>query len=250
MSYDVFISHASEDKQTVAMPLSDYLAEHQLSVWLDANERTLGDSLRSAIDRGLREAKFGVVILSPAFIAKVWPRRELGALFALERGIDAKVILPVRHNLDREELLDFSPMLADRFSISTSEGIDAIGNAVIQATLSRTHAHALQTPVTRQRREDIVSGLHQRLFLAAGDEDIRRIMFELEVHIERYPQDVEARILLDTASRAYRYRVTSPHDQSSGKRATRGLHSAVWTLLALLALLGLGIYLLIRWLWP
>jgi len=53
MEYDVFISHASEDKEAVARPLARHLQELGLRVWIDECELTLGDSLRRKIDAGL-----------------------------------------------------------------------------------------------------------------------------------------------------------------------------------------------------
>src|SRR5215470_2670445 len=92
--YDVFLSHASEDKTDVALPIAQRLKDHGLTVWIDAFELTLGDSLRRSIERGLSRSSFGVVILSPAFFAKEWPARELDALLAYEDS-GRKVILPV-----------------------------------------------------------------------------------------------------------------------------------------------------------
>lgn len=53
MDYDLFISHASEDKDHVARPLAKHLQDLGLRVWLDEFELTLGDSLRRKIDHGL-----------------------------------------------------------------------------------------------------------------------------------------------------------------------------------------------------
>jgi TIR domain len=76
-SYDVFVSHASEDKNKVARPLAACLESLGLRVWFDECQLALGDSLRRNIDRGLSESRFGVVILSPAFFAKEWPSRPV-----------------------------------------------------------------------------------------------------------------------------------------------------------------------------
>ena len=86
MIYDIFISHASEDKEDVARPLAAHLQQLELSVWIDEFELTLGDSLRRSIGKGLSLSKFGVVILSPAFFSKEWPNKELDSLVAREDG--------------------------------------------------------------------------------------------------------------------------------------------------------------------
>ena len=66
--WDVFISHASEDKAAVARPLADILAASGVTVWLDEAELILGDSLREKIDAGLNQSQFGVVIPQSQFL--------------------------------------------------------------------------------------------------------------------------------------------------------------------------------------
>lgn len=82
MKYDVFISHASEDKEEVAQPLAEQLKQVGLEVWLDEFELKLGDSIRRKIENGLAESRFGIVILSPDYFRKEWPQKELDALIA------------------------------------------------------------------------------------------------------------------------------------------------------------------------
>src|SRR5262249_6698632 len=65
--WDVFISHAGEDKETVARPLARLLEKAGVTVWLDEGELTLGDSLRARIDRGITASAYAIVVLSPAF---------------------------------------------------------------------------------------------------------------------------------------------------------------------------------------
>lgn len=62
--YDVFISHASEDKDAIARPLATMLERLSVRVWYDEFSLKLGDSLTSAIDKGLQESRYGLVILS------------------------------------------------------------------------------------------------------------------------------------------------------------------------------------------
>lgn len=55
--YDVFISHASEDKEALVRPLANALKAEGLVVWYDEIELRLGDSLRRKIDRGLAKSR-------------------------------------------------------------------------------------------------------------------------------------------------------------------------------------------------
>ena len=84
--YDVFISHASEDKDAFVRPLAHALQEAGLKVWYDEFALKLGDSLREAIDRGLGASQYGLVVLSHRFFSKDWPQRELNGLFAMMKA--------------------------------------------------------------------------------------------------------------------------------------------------------------------
>lgn len=118
-TYDVFISHASEDKDAVVRPLAQALQEAGLTVWLDELELRIGDSLRRRIDQGLVNSRFAVVVLSQEFFRKGWPQYELDGL--VTKGIDGdQVILPIWHNITRAEVLAQSPSLADKLARSTA----------------------------------------------------------------------------------------------------------------------------------
>jgi len=126
---DVFISHASEDKVSVARPLYRLLKFRGYSVWFDESELKLGDSLHEKIAEGLSTCRFGVVIISPSFLSKKWPKRELDGLFAKE-DIGDKVILPVWHDVEKMDVVTFSPILAGRFAVKSSDGIDKVAESI------------------------------------------------------------------------------------------------------------------------
>jgi hypothetical protein len=100
-------------------------------VWLDENELKLGDRLREQIDRGLSRSRYGIVILSKAFFSKDWPQWELNSLIAREAN-DQKVVLPIWHGVDQEFVARYSPLLADRFAVSTSMGLEQVALKVAQ----------------------------------------------------------------------------------------------------------------------
>jgi hypothetical protein len=130
--FDVFISHASEDKEAVARPLRDGLAARGITVWFDEAELTLGDSLRSKIDDGLLRSRYGIVVLSPDFFRKEWPQRELDGLVARETTTGEKAILPVWHNLDVHAVARYSPSLAGRLAANSRHGIANIVKQVLR----------------------------------------------------------------------------------------------------------------------
>lgn len=119
--YDVFISHAFEDKETFVDDFVASLEKEKISVWYDSNNILWGDSLRESIDKGLQKSKFGIVVLSPDYIkeGKYWTKQELNALFQLET-INGKTILPIWHNLTKKDVLEYSPIIADRNAMNTT----------------------------------------------------------------------------------------------------------------------------------
>lgn len=118
-SHDVFISHASEDKDEVVRPLAEALRAGGLDVWYDEFTLKIGDSLRRKIDEGLRNSRFGVVVLSQAFFGKGWPEYELDGL--VSRSVSGEqVLLPIWHNVSKREVMQYSSTLADKLARNTS----------------------------------------------------------------------------------------------------------------------------------
>jgi hypothetical protein len=143
VSYDAFLSHASEDKAAIATPLYKALTRARVSVWYDQSVLTLGDSLRRRIDEGLSRCRFGIVILSPKFFSKDWPQRELDGLVARENASGQKAILPVWHKITKSQVANYSPTLADRLAGNSKEGIP---------TLVRKIKEAIARPTKRNSR--------------------------------------------------------------------------------------------------
>lgn len=117
--FDFFISHASEDKKDFVAGLAAELTALGAEVFYDEATLKVGDSLRRSIDAGLRNSRFGVVVLSTAFFKKEWPARELDGLTALE--VDGRSrILPIWHKVSKDEVAAYSPTLADKVALNTS----------------------------------------------------------------------------------------------------------------------------------
>lgn len=137
--YDVFISHASEDKDAIVRPLAEALAKGGLKVWYDEFELKIGDSLRRKIDKGLAHSRFGIVVLSQAFFKKGWTNYELDGL--VTRSISGEqILLPIWHNISKNEVIEYSPSLADKVARSTSNyTVEEIANEIIDVI----HNHEL-----------------------------------------------------------------------------------------------------------
>jgi hypothetical protein len=129
--FDVFLSHASEDKDAIARPLYDALRAEGITVWFDEAVLKMGDSLSGKIDEGLARCPHGIVIISPSFLAKHWTQKELSGLVAREMIGGKKVILPIWHDIGAETLVQFSPTLADKVAGRAADGIPALVKMIL-----------------------------------------------------------------------------------------------------------------------
>lgn len=178
--WDVFISHASEDKDAIARPLADALRAKGLRVWYDEFSLEVGDSLRQSIDRGLAKSRFGVVILSAHFFAKHWPQTELNGLAT--REVDGeKVILPVWHNITFEEVRRHSPTLADRIAVDAKQGL---GNVITQLMKVVSHTSNKPSKETSRRGMSLKAIIQHRPLPVPGGPADDEELHELSVGIE------------------------------------------------------------------
>lgn len=131
-TWDVFISHATEDKETVARPLRDALTKLGVTVWLDETQMRLGHSLRRKIDDGIRSSRFGVVILSDSFFRKGWTNHELDGLVT-RTVAGQQSLLPIWHDLTANEVIAYSPSIADKVAMNTRDcSIEDIAEQIVE----------------------------------------------------------------------------------------------------------------------
>jgi hypothetical protein len=103
---DVFISHDSADKLTVAEPLYHALSAKGLKVWFDKYTLNLGDSLSEKINEGIAECRYGILILSKAFLANErWAERELKSFSVKDAIGDSHKLIPIWHGITEQDLV-------------------------------------------------------------------------------------------------------------------------------------------------
>jgi|SRR5579862_63379 len=174
----IFISHASEDKNSFVRPLAEAL-KHDFDIWYDEYELTIGDSLLKRISDGLASCDFGIVVLSRYFFGKKWPQAELDGLFALEIA-SRKIILPVWKDVSFSEVRSFSPILAGRLAAQTSEGLEQVIVQIRRAieVSERTRQISISQPITQKGKaiDQILNEKREALLLLS-----RREGFELVV---------------------------------------------------------------------
>jgi hypothetical protein len=90
---NVFLSHATEDKERFVLDFAMKLQGNGIKVWLDQWEMGPGDSLVDKIfEEGLKEADAVIVVVSKISIAKKWVREELNAATIKRINTGSKLI--------------------------------------------------------------------------------------------------------------------------------------------------------------
>lgn len=183
--WDVFISHASPDKEQFVMPLSEALRARGVSVWLDQWVIELGDSISASISEGLRQSRFGIVVLSKAFFTRAWPKKELGALFAKESS-GATHIIPVWHHIEYDEVWENAPLLADKMAARSSDGVASIVERILRLLARDSDIDSTLTP-------NSLRALTKRLFpnLPVDEFWQAQMLADLDVKLYRSIGDVE-----------------------------------------------------------
>lgn len=114
--YDTFLSYARIDGADVASELRSSLEDLGVAVWFDEVAIVPGRSQSLQMDAGLRKARSGIALLTPAYLAgRFWTERELGALLSKD------VLIPVLHNVTFGDVRQYSGILPDLAGFSTSQ---------------------------------------------------------------------------------------------------------------------------------
>lgn len=126
-----FILHDSRDKEEIAMPLALKLSGLGIPVWFDEFSLKLGDSLRESIEKGIKETAFCILILTKNFLTNEgWTKTEFNSVFTKEIVQKNKVMLPIWHNVSKEEVYEYSPSLANRLAAKWSEGVGSVAQKI------------------------------------------------------------------------------------------------------------------------
>jgi hypothetical protein len=120
----LFLCHATEDKVPFVRDLAQALSG-SFNVWYDEYSLPPGASIFQSISAGLAQCDFGIVVLSKPFFGKKWTQGELGGLFARESANHRRII-PIWKEITLEDVIGFSPILADRRAVNANEGIPAV----------------------------------------------------------------------------------------------------------------------------
>jgi|GEM_PF-6287765 len=186
-TWDIFISHASEDKERFVRPLALELRLMGLKVWYDEFSLSPGDSLLQSIDMGLAHSRYGLVVLSRNFFRKSWPKLELGGLVAKEQQA-GKTIIPIWFKVKKDYVLDFSPTLADKVAISTN-GLD-IRNVAEQLLVVVDPVLYQKEQLQELIRKSLRKFLGPTRDINEGSTFVRRFYSEVTVRLSESNSDV------------------------------------------------------------
>ncbi len=107
-----FISHDSRDKESVARNIAIGLQKMLCPVWYDEYSLNVGDNLRESIEKGIKECKKCVLILSPNFISNNgWTKKEFDSIFTREIIEEKQLVLPVWFNVTKNQVYEYCPSL-------------------------------------------------------------------------------------------------------------------------------------------
>lgn len=122
-----FICHDWRDKQDIARPIALGLLKLSCPVWYDEYSLRVGDSLRARVEKGLKESKKCVLVLSPNFLSNTgWSKTEFDSIFTRQVLEGSNVVLPVWCGVTKQQIYEYSPSLLDRLAVQWDEGIDEV----------------------------------------------------------------------------------------------------------------------------
>lgn len=126
--FDVFISHASEDKESFVKEFCEHLASENIKYWYDSNEIGWGESVIRKINQGLANSKFAIIVLSKSFIAKKWTNSELEAVLNIETNTGNVRVLPLMLGSaeDIDIIIKKYPLLTTKRYLKVSDGLNII----------------------------------------------------------------------------------------------------------------------------
>ena len=134
-----FISHDSRDKEPFVREVAATLQRMLCTVWYDEYSLVAGKSLRASIEKGLKECKKCVLVLSPNFIGNQgWTQAEFDSIFTREIFEKQDVLVPIWHGVAKEDVYAYSPRLLDKVGIPSSVGVEEVCRRIIRAVQHET----------------------------------------------------------------------------------------------------------------
>ena len=124
--FDVFISHASEDKEAIARPLHAALAKRGIKAFLDEEHIAWGESFTRKINLALGAARTVVAVVSTHSVSKDWPLTEMNTALALEVNGQKRVVPVMVGKPDLTQL----PLIKGKNHVAWAGDAEAVADRV------------------------------------------------------------------------------------------------------------------------
>lgn len=119
--YDIFISHASKDKEELVEKLYQSLSKLGIHIFYDKESLEWGDNWKEKILNGTKRAEFAIIVISENFFDREWTERELAEFLNRQNRNGQKLILPILHNISLEQLQEKYPSVANIQAIDSKK---------------------------------------------------------------------------------------------------------------------------------
>lgn len=129
--FDVFVEHAPEDKDAVVVPLARTLGRKGYKVRYKDFVVSPDTNLRKSIGSGLHRGRVGLLVISRSLVRTARSPYEIN--FLLEKHGAKGMLIPVWHDITKQEIFEYSRLIAGFPSRNTAtETIGEIAEEVIR----------------------------------------------------------------------------------------------------------------------
>ena len=119
--YDVFLSHANEDKLSYVDELYSIFTALGIRIFYDKAVLEWGDNWKKRILSGTAPSEFAVIVISNNFFGREWTEKELNEFLQRQNETGEKIILPLLYDISIEDLKSHYPQLEDIQAIKSSD---------------------------------------------------------------------------------------------------------------------------------
>jgi|GEM_PF-921645 len=194
--YDLFISYAKEDKQ-FASELFGAFTNQGIKTWYDEESLEVGDKILNSIEYGLRNSRYGLLLISKYYLEKAWTKNEMDILVR-QHIEDKKQLFPIWRNVTKDEVKSRSLTLAGIGAAKSEEGLKSIVSGIMKQiykgapTVARYWHHPEGLPL------DVFLRGNEELMIIGEKEEVAASIWDILLCFrdEHYPIGVEGGTIL------------------------------------------------------
>lgn len=223
--YDAFLSHADEDKESIADELFGRLKNDEFKIWYDKNIKA-GQSIPEKINEGIKQSKNGIVIFSKYYEKSQWCKEEFAALTYKSKSCQNFEIIIILHNFDLDTFTKEYPIHAHRLILLSNIGIDKIIGEIepqlkLNNNLNKKNLGEVIIPTEMNVREKIEKGASDIVGLSSDRQSLRKV-------INWLPEDWQVGILVVRDDNPIRWGKNSQMYYYLEVKSQGGILNATW----------------------